>query len=44
MEVDSWTRVDLGPALRGEIKPVVPNVLRRDDNRRLAAPNASATR
>lgn len=28
---DSWQPVDLGPALRGERKPIAPEVLRRDD-------------
>jgi hypothetical protein len=29
--LESWQRVDLGPVLRGEIRPVVPSILRRDD-------------
>lgn len=28
---ESWQRVDLGPALRGEITKPVPSILRRDD-------------
>jgi AAA domain len=29
---ESWRRVDLGPALRGEITKAVPTILRRDDD------------
>lgn len=32
---ESWQRVDLGPALRGEVTAVTPTILARDDHQRL---------
>lgn len=31
LAVESWVPVDLSPAFRGELRPIVPEILRRDD-------------
>jgi hypothetical protein len=35
---DGWQRVDLGPALRGELEKIEPTILRRDDGAALFYP------
>jgi hypothetical protein len=32
---ESWARIDLGPALHGDLEPVMPELLRRDDGKHL---------
>jgi hypothetical protein len=34
-DLDEWQRVDLGPAIRGELPDIVPDLGRRDDGSRL---------
>lgn len=37
-ELEEWNPIDLGPALRGELEPVTPQLLQRDDHRGLLYP------
>lgn len=38
-ELEEWEPLDLGPALRGELEPVTPQILQRDDLRCLLYPS-----